>query len=99
MKSRTTKKKPSLARLSPRARQAMEIIYRLGEASASDVLEHAPDIPSYSAVRSVLRSLESKGWVKHVEKGMRYVYVPMAPRETAVRSALSLGLIAEAPAR
>jgi predicted transcriptional regulator len=78
-----------MERLSPRARQAVEVICRLGEASADDVLREAPSIPTYSAARSVLRSLEAKGLIRHVEKGLRYVYVPTVPRHKVVRSALT----------
>jgi BlaI family penicillinase repressor len=76
-------------RLSGRTRQVLEVIYRLGEASAGDVLRELPDLPSYSAARSVLRSLEDRGLVRHREKGMRYVYSPTQSRQKASRKALS----------
>ena len=47
------------------------------------------DVPSYSAVRSILRSLEKKGLVRHREKGLRYVYSPTTPKKKASRSALA----------
>lgn len=75
--------------LSPRARQAMEVLYRRGEAGVSEVLEECDLIPSYSAARSVLRSLTQKGFVRHEAKGMRYVYRPTVPRERQERSVLS----------
>ena len=43
----------------------MDIVYRSGSATASDVLEQLPDPPSYSAVRTTLRILEDKGLLKH----------------------------------
>ena len=46
--------------LSRRERQIMDIIYRLGKASAKEVQENLPDPPSYSAVRALLATLESK---------------------------------------
>ena len=51
--------------MSRRERQIMDIIYRLGQASAKDVQENLPDPPSYSAVRALLVTLENKGMVKH----------------------------------
>jgi BlaI family penicillinase repressor len=74
--------------LSRRERQIMDILYRSGKASASEVLNAMPDAPSYSAVRAMLRVLEEKGHVKHQEEGLKYVYAPVVAREKAKRSAV-----------
>lgn len=66
----------------------MDRLYRLGRATASEVLEGLPGAPSYSTVRTQLRVLEAKGHVRHEEQGLRYVYVPTVPRHSARRSAL-----------
>lgn len=81
---------PTLTRpqLSRRERQIMDVIYRRGRATAADVHADLPDPPSYSAVRALLRVLESKGHLHHVSDGPRYVYVPTVPRERARDSAL-----------
>jgi predicted transcriptional regulator len=75
--------------LTRREREIMDVIYRLGRATAVEVLEKMPDPPSYSAVRTFLRLLEEKGQVRHVEDGPRYVYMPTVPRGDARRSALA----------
>lgn len=75
-------------RLGGRSRQVLNVIYRLGEVSAADILRELPDRPSYSAVRSILRALEQKGLVRHREKGMRYVYAPTVPKRKASHSAV-----------
>jgi len=80
--------KTSSAHLSRRERQIMDVIYRLGQASAADVLENLPDPPSYSAVRALLRVLEAKGHVRHKRDGARYLFLPTQPRQHAARSAL-----------
>jgi predicted transcriptional regulator len=80
--------KPSSKGLSRRERQIMDVIYRRGRATATDVLAELPDPPSYSAVRAMLRVLEEKGHVRHEEQGARYVFLPVVPREKARRSAL-----------
>jgi len=80
------KKAPSS--FSRRERQIMEVIYREGRAAATEVLEKLPDPPSYSAVRALLRILEQKGHVRHVEEGNRYVYFPTVPADRARRSAM-----------
>jgi BlaI family penicillinase repressor len=74
--------------LSRRERQIMDILYRAGKASGSDVLNAMPDPPSYSAVRAMLRVLEEKGHVKHQEEGLKYVYAPVVARDKAKRSAV-----------
>ena len=80
---------PIASRLSRRERQIMDVLYQLGEASAAEVLERLPEPPSYSAVRAMLRILETKGHVRHFEDGPRYVFAPTVARETARRSAVS----------
>ena len=74
--------------LSRRERQIMDILYRLGRASAADVMAELPGEPSYSTVRTQLRILEGKGHVHHEEDGVRYVYAAAVPRHSARRSAL-----------
>lgn len=78
--------KPPLTR---REREIMDIVYRLGRASALDVLENLADPPSYSAVRALLRLLEERGHVRHIEEGGRYVFLPAVPRGEARRKALA----------
>ena len=74
--------------LSRRERQIMDILYRRGKASASDVREAMKDAPGYSAVRALLRVLEEKGHVKHEADGLKYVYVPVVTPDKAKRSAV-----------
>jgi predicted transcriptional regulator len=81
-------KKHSHTQLSRRERQIMDIIYRLGRATAAEIMENLPDPPSYSAVRALLRILEEKGHLRHRQEGPRYVYRPTVSRERAKRSAL-----------
>lgn len=76
---------PSLSR---RERQVLDVLHRLGQASAADVRGALPDPPSDSAVRTHLRILEEKGHVRHEQDGPRYVYLPVQTREDAGRSAL-----------
>jgi len=74
--------------LSRRERQIMDVIYRLGEAGAAEVVEHLPDRPAYNSVRVTLGILERKGLVRHRRDGTRYVYSPTVPAERARDSAL-----------
>jgi len=75
--------------LGGRTREVLDVIYRLGEVSAAEIMRQIPGIPTYSAVRSILRALEEKGLVEHRAEGLRYVYRPTIPREQASRTALA----------
>jgi BlaI family transcriptional regulator, penicillinase repressor len=77
-----------LTGLTRRERHIMDILFRLGRATAEEVMKEMPGTPSYSTVRTQLRVLEEKGHVRHEEQGRRYVYVPSLPRSTARKSAL-----------
>ena len=41
--------------LSRRERQIMDLLFRVGRATAAEVMDGLPDAPSYSAVRALLR--------------------------------------------
>jgi predicted transcriptional regulator len=81
-------RKPLHSALSRRERQIMDILYRRGRATASDVMAELTGDPSYSTVRTQLRVLEEKGHVRHEEEGLRYVYAPAVSRHAARKSAL-----------
>jgi BlaI family penicillinase repressor len=74
--------------ISRRERQIMDILYARGRASATEIQEALPDEPSNSTVRTILRVLERKGLVHHVEEGLRFLFLPTVPRSTARKSAL-----------
>jgi len=75
--------------LGRRERQILDVIFRLGEASVGDVLEHLPDPPVYDSVRTMIRLLERKGYLRHRREGTKYIYRPIQSHESASRSALS----------
>ena len=74
--------------LTRRERQIMDILFRRGRATASQVMAELPGDPSYSTVRTQLRVLEEKGHVRHEEEGPRYVSMPAVARHAARKSAL-----------
>ena len=67
----------------------MDIVYRMGRATANEVIDALPDDKHSSTVRTQLRVLEEKGHLRHEEQGLRFVYFPATPRHTARQSALS----------
>ncbi len=66
----------------------MDILFARGSATGQEIQAELEDAPSYSSVRTILRILEDKGHVKHTEDGLKYVYAPVVPKETARKSAL-----------
>ena len=76
-------------RLSRRERQIMEIVYRLGEATAAQIHEQIADPPSYSAIRALLRILVEKQHLQHRADGPRYIYWPTVSRSKARAAALA----------
>ena len=74
--------------LGNRERQIMEVAYRLGRATVADVRAELEDPPSYSAVRAMMRILEEKGHLRHLQDGPRYVYLPVVSGAQARRSIL-----------
>ena len=81
-------KKTVDADLSRRERQIMDILFARGRATGQEIQDGLADKPNYSSVRTILRVLERKGYVRHFEEGLRYVYEPTVAREAASRSAL-----------
>src|SRR5215813_8774224 len=80
---------PPHEKLTRREREIMDALFAREEgASAEDVREQLTDPPGYSAVRAMLVRLEAKGFVRHREEGLRYVYFPTRSRASARRSAL-----------
>ena len=76
-------------RLSKRERELLDVVYRLGHATAAEVHARLADPPTYTTVRGLLRILEEKGHLRHEEDGPRYVYFPSTPREDAGGSQLA----------
>lgn len=81
-------KKQASDGLARRERQIMDVIHLLSEATVSEVREKLSDPPSYSAVRTMIRHLETKGLLKHRQDGKRYVYRTTQSRVSASRAAL-----------
>ena len=66
----------------------MDVLFRLGRATAAEVMAEIPGNSSYSTVRTQLRVLERKGYVRHQDDGVRFIYSPVATRHAARKSAL-----------
>ena len=74
-------------KLSRRERQIMDIVFAQGDCSVNDVLDALDDPPSRTAVRTTLRILEEKGFLRHRESGREYIYRPAQSRKRAASQA------------
>jgi predicted transcriptional regulator len=66
----------------------MDVLYRKGRATAAEIMAELPDPPGNSAIRAMLRVLEEKRHIRHEAEDLRYVYMPVVPRDKARKSAL-----------
>ncbi len=80
---------PPAHKLTRREREIMNALFALANrATAEDVRARLSDPPSYSAVRAMLVRLEHKGYLRHQEDGVRYVYSATTSHTAARRAAL-----------
>jgi predicted transcriptional regulator len=63
--------------------QVMQILWQLKEAIVKQILDKMPDDPkpAYNTVSTVVRVLESKGFVDHKAYGNSHVYFPIVSEE------------------
>lgn len=74
--------------LSAREREILDLVYRLGQATATQVIAAMKQPPSRSAVRTFLKILEDKGYLKHKKEGREYVFFATRSRESVGRKAV-----------
>jgi len=77
------------AALTRREREIMNAIFALGNrASAEAIRARLTSPPSDSSVRVMLARLEKKGYLKHQQDGLRYLYSATTSPAVAKRTAL-----------
>lgn len=74
--------------LADREADLMEILWEHGPSTVAEVRKTLRTKLAYNTVLTVLRTLESKGYVGHKEEGRAHRYLPLIAREAARRSAL-----------
>ena len=76
--------------LTPAELKVMRVLWRSGSCSAADVVRtlHGKRGPQDSTVRTILRILERKGYVRHQRDGRTFVYEPVVEEAQAQRGAL-----------
>ena len=78
-----------LSKLPPRERQIVDLLYERGEMAVAEVCDALPDQPSGSAVRTMLKRLEDKGYVHRHDSDRGFLYSPAVAENLARKSALS----------
>ena len=81
--------KPATDRLTRREREIMNAVFALeNRASAEDIRAKLTAPPSDSSVRVMLARLERKGFLRHQQDGLRYIYSATMSPAVAKRTAL-----------
>ena len=68
----------------------MKVLWNRGPATVSEVVEALPADPpvAYSTVLTLLRILETKGFVRHTKTGRAFVYEPLVGSKEASSNAI-----------
>ena len=74
--------------LADRESELMEVLWDQGPSTVEEVRKMLKVKLAYNTVLSILRTLESKGYVEHQEEGRAHRYLARIKREAARRSAL-----------
>jgi len=62
--------------------QIIQILWQLNKASVKEVLSQLPEPkPAVTTVSTIMRILESKGFVSHQQMGRGFVYFPIVEKE------------------
>jgi predicted transcriptional regulator len=80
--------RPARDPLSPLEHDVMAIVWQRGEATAEDVVAALAQPLKNATVRTLLRRLEAKGFVRHTVRGRAYVYKPRMGETRAAAGAL-----------
>ena len=65
----------------------MNVLWEKGSATVHEVLQAMPPKPAlaYNSVLTIIRILETKGYVKHVKDKRAHIYLPKVDRKDATR--------------
>jgi predicted transcriptional regulator len=68
----------------------MQVLWNSGPATVGDVVKALPADPpvAYSTVLTMLRILETKGYIRHTKEGRAFVYETVLGSKEASRNAL-----------
>ena len=69
----------------------MNVLWEKGSGTVHDVLQALPENPTlaYNSVLTIIRILETKGYLKHVKDNRAHVFMPKIDRKDATRFEVS----------
>ena len=81
-----SKKQIELPELTPAQGEIMDIVWELGEVSASEVRRVLARTRAVArnTVRTLLERMEEKGWITHREEGRTFLYSAAQPRQATI---------------
>jgi predicted transcriptional regulator len=79
---------PRFTQLSALEHEVMTIVWRRGSATATQVMEDIDKPLTNATVRTLLRRLEAKGYVRHAVHGRAFVYSPKVAEAKAATGAV-----------
>lgn len=74
--------------LTNREADVMQVLWEHGPCLVAEVREHLHDDLAYTTVLTILRTLETKGYVRHSEEGRGHRYAAKVQQQAARKSAL-----------
>ena len=62
--------------------QVMQILWKLGKGFVKDIMEEMPDPkPAYNTISTIVRILETKGFIDHKAYGKTHEYFPLISKD------------------
>lgn len=76
-----------MKKLNEKEEQVMQILWRMEQAFVKDILDSMEEPkPPITTLSSIVRKLESEGWVGYESFGKTYRYFPLVRREEYVKA-------------
>ena len=69
--------------------QFMQVLWTLEEGSVKEIISQLPEPkPAYNTVSTIIRILETKGFVSHKPQGRGYIYFPIVQKSEYTNQSL-----------
>lgn len=70
--------------------EIMQVLWDLKESNVKDIIEKLPEPkPAYNTVSTIIRILETKGFVNHLQEGKGYIYYPILKKNEYSNSSIN----------
>ncbi len=70
--------------------EIMQLLWQLNQANVKEIIEKMPNPkPAYNTVSTIIRILETKGFVSHTKKGKGHLYYPLVKKTDYSNSTLN----------